>query len=102
MTMILPLFICRRSSSVWSVTAIFVAQFERAPSRSAAQERTAVCAGRSPLLLPTLSLLKIQFGAIEGIDKQGAASPILRGSTLIAMMQAADLRQGNNVIACGG
>jgi hypothetical protein len=54
------------------------------------------------LLLPTLSLLKIQFGAIEGIDKQGAASPILRGSTLIAMMQAADLREGNNVIACGG
>jgi hypothetical protein len=50
-----------------------------------------------------LSLLKIQFGAIEGRDKQHrAASPILRGSTLIAMMQAADLREGNNVIACGG
>jgi hypothetical protein len=28
------------------------------------------------------------------------ASPILRGSTLIAMMQAANLREGNNVIAC--
>jgi hypothetical protein len=27
---------------------------------------------------------------------------ILRASTLIAMMQAADLREGNNVIACGG
>jgi hypothetical protein len=49
----------------------------------------------------TLSLLKIQFGAIEGRDKQ-ATSPILRGSTHIAMMQAANLRDGNNVIACGG
>jgi hypothetical protein len=45
----------------------------------------------------------MQFGAIEGRDKQEcAASPILRGSTLIAMMQAADLREGNNVIPCGG
>jgi hypothetical protein len=49
-----------------------------------------------------LSLLKIQSGAIEGRDKQRASSPILRGSTLIAMMQAADLREGNNVIACAG
>jgi hypothetical protein len=50
-----------------------------------------------------LSLLKIQFGAIEGRDKQHrAASPILRSSTLITMMQAADLREGNNVIACEG
>jgi hypothetical protein len=48
-----------------------------------------------------LSLLKIQFGAIEGRDGQ-AASPILRGSTLIAMMQAANLGGGSNVIACGG
>jgi hypothetical protein len=48
-----------------------------------------------------LSLLKIQFGAIEGRDNQRATSPILRGPTLIAMMQAADLREGNNVIACG-
>ncbi len=29
-----------------------------------------------------------------------AAAPISRGSTLIAMMQTADLREGNN-IACG-
>ena len=50
-----------------------------------------------------LSLLKIQFGVIEGRDKQHrAASPNLRGSTLIAMMQAADLREGNDVIACEG
>jgi hypothetical protein len=41
-------------------------------------------------------LLKIQFGALEGRDKQRAGSPILRGSTFIAMMQAADLREGNN------
>ena len=47
-------------------------------------------------------LAKIQFGAIEGEDKQRAASPILRGSTIIAMMQAAGLREGNNVIVCGG
>jgi hypothetical protein len=47
-------------------------------------------------------LLKIRFGAIEGKDDQHAASPILCGSTLIAMMQAADLREGNYVIACGG
>ena len=51
--------------------------------------------------LEMLSLLKIQFGAIEGRDNQRATSPILRGPTLIAMMQAADLREGNNVIACG-
>jgi transposase InsO family protein len=37
-----------------------------------------------------LSLLKIQFGAIEDRDKQRAASPILRGPTFIAMMQARD------------
>ena len=47
-----------------------------------------------------VSLLKIQFGAFEGRDKQRAASPILRGSTFIAMMQAANFREGNNVIAC--
>jgi hypothetical protein len=46
-----------------------------------------------------LSFLKIQFDAVEGWDKRQAASPILRGSTLIAMMQAANLREGNNVIA---
>jgi hypothetical protein len=47
-----------------------------------------------------LSLLKIRFGASEGRDKQRrATSPMLRGSTLIAMMQAANLREGNDVIA---
>jgi hypothetical protein len=46
-------------------------------------------------------LLKIQFGAIEGRDKQCAASPVLCGSTLIAVMQAADLPEGNYVTACG-
>jgi len=51
----------------------------------------------------SLSLLKIQFGAIGGRDKQHrAASPISRSSTLIAMMQPAHLREGNDVIACGG
>ena len=48
-----------------------------------------------------LSLLKIQFGTIEGRDKQRGASPILCGSTLITMMQAADLREGNYVTAYG-
>ena len=56
-------------------------------------------AGRAVMML---SLLKIQFGAIEGRDKQRAASPILCGSTLITMMQAADLREGNYVVACAG
>jgi carbamoyl-phosphate synthase L subunit-like protein len=38
-----------------------------------------------------------------GRDKQHrATSPILRSSTFIAMMQAADLREGNNVTACEG
>ena len=50
----------------------------------------------------TLSLLKIQFGAIEDRDKQRGASPILRGSTFVAMMQAANLREGNYVVACTG
>ena len=36
------------------------------------------------------------------LDTQQAASPILRGSTLIAMMQSANLRKANNVIAYGG
>jgi hypothetical protein len=54
------------------------------------------------LLSGCLSLLKIQFGSLGSRDKQRAASPILRGSTLIATMQAAELREGNNVIACAG
>jgi hypothetical protein len=33
---------------------------------------------------------------------RGAASPISRGATLVAMVQAADLREGDNVKACGG
>jgi hypothetical protein len=49
-----------------------------------------------------LSLLKNQFGAIGRAQRHRAASPILRRSTLIAMMQAAYLREGNNVIACEG
>jgi hypothetical protein len=51
----------------------------------------------------SLSLLKIEFGTSEGRYKQHrATSPILCSSTLIAMMQAANLREGNNVIACEG
>jgi len=46
-----------------------------------------------------LSLLKIRFGSIES---QAARDPILRGSTLIAMMQATNRREGNNVIARAG
>ena len=38
----------------------------------------------------------------RGQRQHRAASPILRGSTLIAMMQATDLREGNNVIALEG
>jgi ABC-type uncharacterized transport system substrate-binding protein len=37
-----------------------------------------------------------------GRDGQRPALPISRRSTLIAMMQAADLREGDNVMACGG
>jgi hypothetical protein len=56
----------------------------------------------SPHYFRSLSLLKIQFGAIEDRDKQRGASPILRGSTFVAMMQAANLREGNYVVACTG
>ena len=54
------------------------------------------------MICTALSLLKIQFDATEGRDKQRAAWAISRGSTFIAMMQAANLREGNNVIACAG
>jgi hypothetical protein len=37
-----------------------------------------------------------------GQGQHHAASPILRSSTLKAMMQAANLREGNNVIAREG
>ena len=57
--------------------------------------------GTQPIVAARVVLAQIQFGAIEGRDKQVSTSPILRGSTFIAMMQAADLREGNNVIACG-
>jgi hypothetical protein len=54
-------------------------------------------------VLAHLSLLEIQFGAIEGrANQHRAASPILRSLTIVAMMQAADLRERNNVIACEG
>jgi hypothetical protein len=46
-------------------------------------------------------LLKNEFRAIGWGQAERAASPISRGSTLIAMMQTADLGEGNN-IACGG
>jgi hypothetical protein len=48
-----------------------------------------------------LSLLKNEFRAIGWGQVERAASSISRGSTLIAMMQTADLREGNNV-ARGG
>src|SRR5713226_227243 len=47
-----------------------------------------------------LSLLKNELRAI-GWGQKRAALPISRGSTLVAMMQTADLGKGNN-IACGG
>jgi hypothetical protein len=56
--------------------------------------------GRCPIAI--LSLLKIQFCAIEGKGQASATSPFLRGSTFIAMMQAANLWEGNNVMACRG
>jgi len=40
-------------------------------------------------------------GQLGADEQELAASPISRGSTLIAMMQTADLREGNN-IACRG
>ena len=59
-------------------------------------------AGHSVRVEPVACLCsKFNLGAIEGRDNQRATSPILRGPTLIAMMQAANLREGNNVIACG-
>jgi hypothetical protein len=45
---------------------------------------------------------KMNLAQLGGNKQERAASPISRGSTLIAMMQAADLREGNNVIACEG
>ena len=48
-----------------------------------------------------LSLLKMNSGQLGADEQELAASPISRGSTLIAMMQTADLREGNN-IACRG
>jgi hypothetical protein len=44
----------------------------------------------------------MNLAQLGGNKQERAASPISRGSTLIAMMQAADLREGNNVIACEG
>jgi hypothetical protein len=44
-----------------------------------------------------LSLLKIQI-----LDKRPAAACISRSPTLIAMMQAANLQEGDNVMACRG
>jgi hypothetical protein len=41
-------------------------------------------------------LLKNEFGAIRGQDGTVLPRPILRSSTLIAMMQATNLREGNN------
>jgi hypothetical protein len=41
-------------------------------------------------------------GQLGGDKRSVPPRRSLRGSTLIAMMQAADLREGNNVIACGG
>jgi hypothetical protein len=46
-------------------------------------------------------LLKNELRAIRRGHAERAASPISRGSTLIAMMQAPDLWEGND-IACGG
>jgi hypothetical protein len=54
------------------------------------------------LVRVVVSLLKIQFCAIEGKGQASATSPFLRGSTFIAMMQAANLWEGNNVMACRG
>jgi hypothetical protein len=48
-----------------------------------------------------LSLLKNELEAIGWRHAERAASPISRGSMLIAMMQTANLGEGNN-IACGG
>jgi hypothetical protein len=45
---------------------------------------------------------KFNLARLKAGDKQGSLSPILCGSTLIAMMQAADLREGNNVVAPAG
>ena len=44
-----------------------------------------------------LSLLKMNSGQLGADEQELAASPISRGSTLIAMMQTADLREGNNL-----
>jgi hypothetical protein len=53
------------------------------------------------LLGRNLSLLKNELGAIGWGHAERPALPISRGSTLIAMMQSADLGEGDN-IACGG
>jgi hypothetical protein len=45
---------------------------------------------------------KSNLAQLRGRDHQRAASPILRSSTLIAMMQAADLREADYVVARAG
>jgi hypothetical protein len=47
-------------------------------------------------------LLKNEFGAIGGQDGTVLPRPILRSSTLIAMMQATNLREGNDSCTARG
>jgi len=49
-----------------------------------------------------LSLLKIQFGAIERDKQRRAGLSLSRDPTLIAMVQTADLREGDDVMASRG
>jgi hypothetical protein len=49
----------------------------------------------------SLPLLKNKFRAIGWDKEERAAAPISRGPTLVAMMQTADLGEGNNVAGGG-
>src|SRR5712671_2817866 len=59
----------------------FIAAVERAPSRSAAQERSAVlcCRGRGPLLLPTSMRPALRFAAcgLRGFRSPDGGAPAL-------------------------
>jgi hypothetical protein len=56
----------------------------------------------APPVPPAVLAQNLIWPKLRARDHQRAASPILRSSTLIAMMRAADLREGNYVVACAG
>ncbi len=86
-------------------------RFASSPSRRLIEARTLAeyCYPRYGLIAdfpalrarPQVSLLKNELRAIGWGQAERCAAPNSRGTALIAMMQTADLGEGNN-IACGG